>query len=377
LIDPSLSWNDLEFMKLSQKMSRIDSSPIRKAFELAGKIDNPINLSIGQPHFPCPANITAALNQAILDGKTAYTLTAGIPELREALAEKYRTVNHIKTASSDRVLVTSGISSALFLLFNALVDPGDEVLIISPYFLMYPSMLGFYGAKVSTLSENFQSEDIEKLSGKKFKLIIFSSPSNPTGKILEKERLEQLASLAEKTGAYLVSDEIYELFDYDKKFVSVGSFYDKAITLSGFSKTYSMTGLRLASILAEKEVITALTTLQQYTVVCAPSIVQWAGLEALKTPMDSYIEDYKEKRDFVYNELKDHYEFNKSDGAFYTFLKIKGRDEDFVQKAVEQEKIILVPGFIFCEDKEHVRLSFATTWENLKRGMEGLKRLSV
>jgi aminotransferase len=363
-------------MPLSEKMSRIDSSPIRKAFELASKIQNPINLSIGQPHFACPPNIISAMKQALDSGKTSYTLTAGIPELREAIAEKYKAFNNIPYASPDRVLITSGISSALFLLFNALLDPGDEVLIISPYFLMYPSMVGFYGGKIHTVHQDFTKEELAPFSKKKLKAIVFSSPSNPTGKILDKEQLENLADLAESTGAYLISDEIYELFDYDNKFLSVGSFYEKTITLSGFSKTYSMTGLRLASILAPLDVIQALTTLQQYTVVCAPSIVQYAGIEALKTDMSSYISDYKEKRDFVYDGLKDYYKVTKSDGAFYYFLEIKGNDEDFVKRAVEQEKIILVPGYIFCKDHNHVRLSFASEWENLKKGIEGLQRLA-
>jgi aspartate/methionine/tyrosine aminotransferase len=364
------------FMALAQKMSLIDSSPIRKAFELARSIENPINFSIGQPHFPCPSPIVDAMKQALDEGKTSYTLTAGIPELREAIAEKYRNFNKISYATSDRVLVTSGISSSLFLLFNALVDPGDECLIVSPYFLMYPSMLGFYGAKVHTVHESFQESDLGKWESKKLKIILFSTPSNPTGKILAKEQLDALARLAEKTGAYLVSDEIYELFDYDNKFSSIGSEYEKTITLSGFSKTYNMTGLRLSSILGPLDVMKALTTLQQYTVVCAPAPVQWAGIVALKTDMSSYISDYKEKRDYVYNELKDYYEMNKSDGAFYYFLKVPINDEDFVKKAVEQEKLILVPGYIFCEDHNHVRLSFACEWDQLKKGIAALQRLS-
>ncbi len=363
-------------MHLSKKMERIDSSPIRKAFELASRISNPINLSIGQPHFPCPRNIIEAMKKALTEGKTTYTLTAGIPELREALAEKYRIQNKILHAKAEEVLVTSGISSALFLLFNSIIDPGDETLIISPYFLMYPSMLRFYGAKVFTIQENFERVDLKPFYKHKLKLILFSTPSNPTGKILDKAQLESLAELAEMTGAWLISDEIYELFDYDHKFISVGSFYEKAVTLTGFSKSYSMTGLRLASIHAPLELIQALTTLQQYTVVCAPSAVQWAGIEALNTDMSSYIQDYREKRDYVYENLKDFYELEKSDGAFYSFLKIKGNDLDFIQRAVETERIILVPGYIFCEDSNHVRLSFATTWENLKMGIEGLRRLS-
>jgi aminotransferase len=353
-------------------MSGLDSSPIRKAFELAATLKDPINLSIGQPHFPCPTNITEALIKAARDGKTAYTLTGGIPELRNALAEKYISVNKIDYARSERIL----ISSALLLLFLTLVNPGDECLIVEPYFLMYPSMLKFYGGNTHTVHESFKKEDLEKYKSKKLKIIIFSTPSNPTGYVIKKEQLEALAELAESTGAWLISDEIYELFDYDKEFISVGSFYEKAITLSGFSKTYSMTGLRLASILAPEPLIKSLTTLQQYTIVCAPSITQYAGLEALKTDMSSYISDYNEKRDYVYNELKNHYEIQKSGGAFYFFIKIKENDEDFIKKAVEKKKLILVPGFIFTSSHNYVRLSFASEWENLRKGIQALKELS-
>ncbi|BDA78427.1 aminotransferase [Leptospira kobayashii] len=363
-------------MEFASRMYGIDSSPIRKAFELARTIENPINLSIGQPHFPCPPNIIDAMAEAARDGKTAYTLTGGIPELKEAMARKFLSENGINYATPDRILVTSGISSALFLLFNALVNPDDECLVISPYFLMYPSMLKFYGAKLLTVNESFSASDLDAFRKKKIKLIIFSNPSNPTGKVLSKEQLTALANLAEETGAYLISDEIYELFDYDKKFYSIGKDYDKTITLTGFSKTYNMTGLRLATILAPEEVIKALTTLQQYTVVCAPSVTQWAGIEALKTDMSSYIQDYKEKRDFVYESLKDFYPLEKSGGAFYYFLKVPIQDEEFTRLAITSKKLILVPGFIFCENKDHVRLSFATEWNNLKRGMTALQELS-
>ncbi|MDF3820299.1 pyridoxal phosphate-dependent aminotransferase, partial [Leptospira sp. 96542] len=217
--------------------------------------------------------------------------------------------------------------------------------------------------------------DLVDLESRKFKLIIFSNPSNPTGKVLSKEQLRALANLAEKTGAYLISDEIYELFDYDGKFFSIGSEYEKTITLTGFSKTYNMTGLRLATILAEEKIIQGLTTLQQYTVVCAPSITQWAGIEALKTDMSSYISDYREKRDFVYSSLKDHFPLQKSGGAFYSFFQIPGTDEDFILRAVKKD-LILVPGFIFCDKKNFVRLSFATEWETLKRGMTALQELA-
>jgi aminotransferase len=362
--------------ELSLRMGGLDTSPIRKAFERAASLKDPINLSIGQPHFPCPPNIIEAMNQAARDGKTAYTLSSGIPELKTALIEKYETVNKIPNCKPENVLVTSGVSSALLLLFSALINPGDECLVIMPYFLMYPSMLKFHGAKVTTIPENFQPSDLKELETKNFKLIIYSNPSNPSGYIFRKEQLEALAELAEKTSSYLISDEIYELFDYDHQFLSVGSFYSKAITLSGFSKTYSMTGLRLASILGPSELIKALTTLQQYTIVCAPSITQYAGIEALKTNMNEYINDYKEKRDYVYQELKSKFSVQKSAGAFYFFLPISGNDEEFIERALNEKSLILVPGFIFHESHNFVRISFASEWDNLKKGIEALKDLA-
>lgn len=367
----------MESLLLSERMFGLNSSPIRKAFELASTIQDPINFSIGQPHFQCPDNIKEAMVKAIRDGKTSYTLTGGIPELKEALIEKYINFNKIDYAIPQRLLITSGVSSALLLLFNAFVNQGDEVLLIEPYFLIYKSMLDFYGAKIHTIPENFSKTDIEQLKPTKLKFILFSNPSNPTGYILKKEQLELLAEYAESTGAYIVSDEIYEKFDYDNEFVSIGSFYEKAITLTGFSKTYSMTGLRLACILSDEKVNKALTTLQQYTIVCAPSATQYAGLEALKTDMSSYIQDYKEKRDYVHNALKAHYPIYKSPGAFYYFLPIKEKDEDFVQKAVLEKKVILVPGHIFTNSNHFVRMSYASEWDNLKKGVDALIDLSL
>ncbi|MDI7172733.1 pyridoxal phosphate-dependent aminotransferase [Leptospira santarosai] len=370
-----MSQSTLEYV-LANRIQSLDTSAIRKAFELAGTLKNPINLSIGQPHFPCPPNIIEAGCKALKDGKTAYTLTGGIPELKNALVEKYKNGNGISYATPERILVTSGISSAFLLLFNSLLNEGDECLVVTPHFLMYPAYIKIYGGTMNSIHESFEPEALKKFANKKLKIIIYSSPSNPTGKILSRKQLEALAELAEKTGAYLISDEIYELFDYDKKFISVGSFYDKAITLSGFSKTYSMTGLRLSSILAPEPIIKALTTLQQYTLVCAPSVTQWMGLEALKTDMSSYIADYKEKRDFVFESLKDLYEIGKSEGAFYFFIKIKEKDDDFIVRAVKEKELILVPGYIFTESKNYIRISFASEWENLKRGISALAELA-
>ena len=359
----------------SLKMNHVETSAIRKAFERAAKLKDPINFSIGQPHFPCPNNILQAISKALEENKTSYTLTGGIVELKEALASKYQTLNN--KAKKENFLITSGVSSALLLLFNAILNEGDNCLIISPYFLMYPFHAKLNGANCHFIDENFTKTDLNELKDKNFKLIIYSSPSNPTGKILSKEQITYLSNFAEEKNAFLIADEIYEMFDYDKKFHSASSIYSKAITLSGFSKSYNMTGLRLAYIFAQTQIIEMLTALQQYTIVCAPSIVQWGGIEALKTDVSEHIEDYHQKRDYVFEHLKNYYEdFKKSDGAFYCFLKVKGSDEIFVEKAASEKNLIVVPGNIFTNNKNYIRISFANNWDKLKKGVEVLKELA-
>ena len=362
--------------QFSKKMQDVETSAIRRAFERAAKLKNPINFSIGQPHFSCPTNILQAIDKALQEGKTSYTLTAGIPQLKDAIISKYER-DYQTSIKQENVLITSGVSSALLLLFQAILNEGDNCLMIEPYFLMYPFHAKLNQANCFFISENFTKEDLEKLQEQRFKLIIYCSPSNPTGKILSKEQIKILSEFSKKQDAYLISDEIYEAFDYNKKFCSITSIDPKAITVSGFSKSYSMTGLRLSWIIAPKEMIEILTALQQYTIVCAPSVVQWAGIEALKTDIHHHIEDYHQKRDYVFEHLKNYYEdFQKSDGAFYFFFKVRYQDEIFVEKAANEKNLILVPGNIFTRDQNHIRLSFATDWDKLKKGVEILKELA-
>lgn len=368
--------NDIKEFLFSERMKYIDTSQIRKMFDLAQKLKNPINLSIGQPHFPTPEPIIESLQKALKDGKTSYTMTQGIKELREKITEKFYNKNHIKT-SPDNILVSSGVSSLLILLFLAMIDPEDEVLLIEPAFLIYRGLTSFFRAKEILLNQHFTKEDIEKLTFKKLKLIIYSSPSNPTGYILNQEQIQLLAELAEKTGALLVSDEIYELFDYDNKFISAGSIYPKTLTLMGFSKSYSMTGLRLSAATGPTNVIKAMTTLQQYTIVCAPAPVQYAGITALDIDITHYVNYYKENRDILKESLKSLTEFYVPDGAIYLFAKVPSKHDDlsFCEKAIQEKELLIVPGRIFTNQNNWVRISFAVDREILYRGIESLKEL--
>ena len=353
---------------LSERMSRIDTSQIRRAFDLASKLKDPLNLSIGQPHYRMPDEIAAAIEKAIRDGKTTYTPTQGIFPLREAISQKETT--SARTVNPDNVIISSGVSSLLQLIFMSFIDPGDTVVLIDPYFLMYKSLADFFNARIITLPEDFTEDDIQSLDASKLKMILYASPSNPTGSILQRKQIQSLANLAESTGAILVSDEIYELFDYDEKFVSAGDVYPDSIVLKGFSKTFNMTGLRISYASGPSPVIKALTILQQYTVVCAPAPVQWAGITALGLDMSEYVNLYRKNRDLCVNMLKEKTKFPYPSGAFYIFPEVPESDAVFIERAASEKNLIIVPGNIFSRKNHHVRISYATTEEKLKAGLQ-------
>ena len=361
----------------SERMTRIDTSEIRRMFALAGTLKNPINLSIGQPHFPAPEPVRAAITEALNRNQTAYTQTQGIVELRERLARKFAEVNGF-TAHPDNILVSSGVSSLIQLLFMATIDPGDRVLLTDPAFLIYRSLLEFLGAKIEYIPENFSAEDMAEFRAREsknadaIKLIIFCTPSNPSGHIVSEAQIKLLAELAEETGAALVADEIYELFDYEGRFKSAASIYPNTITFMGYSKSYSMTGLRLSAVTGPEKFIKAMTTLQQYTVVCAPAPVQWAGIAALDLDMSAYVAEYKTNRDYCLERLSGKFEFTYPAGAFYFFAKIPGTDREFVERAIKEKELLVVPGRIFSREQNRVRISYATDRATLERGMDAL-----
>lgn len=366
----------------SERMTRIDTSEIRRMFALAGTLKSPINLSIGQPHFTAPPEVQSEITAALGRGQTAYTQTQGIAPLRERLARKFREQNNFD-AHPDNILISSGVSSLIQLLFLATIDPGDRVLLTDPAFLIYRSLLEFLGAKTEYIPENFSAADIDAyrqntkgsaVSAKPLKLIIFCSPSNPSGHIMTPEQLRLLANLAEDTGAALVADEIYELFDYEDSFTSAAAIYPQTVTFMGYSKSYSMTGLRLAAATGPEAIIKAMTTLQQYTVVCAPAPVQWAGIAALDVDMSGYVDEYRKNRDYVLERLESNprgkVKFTHPAGAFYVFPQIAGSDRDFVERAIKEKELLVVPGRIFSRATDRVRISYATDRATLERGLD-------
>jgi aspartate/methionine/tyrosine aminotransferase len=361
---------------IADRTALFDSSGIRKVFDLAAKMRNPINLSIGQPDFDVPTAARVAAIDAIQSGKNGYAMTQGMPVLREKLQARV----DAEYGHEDRKLfITSGTSGGLVLAMLALVNPGDEVIVFDPYFVMYEPLVKLVGAVPVVIDTypNFRI-DLDRLRGaitRRTKLILFNSPANPTGAMADEAEIRGLAELAAERNVVLLSDEIYRLFCYDRPFVSPARFNSRTLVLDGFSKTYGMTGWRLGFAHGPPEVIEAMTKLQQYSFVCAPQPFQWAGAAALEIDMHPHIDDYRRKRDLILAGLKGLYEVETPGGAFYAFPKAPwGTASEFVARAIENE-LLIIPGNIFSHRDTHFRISYAASDETIHRGIEVLRKL--
>ncbi len=362
---------------LSERSKAVEISGIRKVFELARSLKNPVNLSIGQPHFDVPEAIKSAAKAAIDAGKNGYTLTQGAPELRERLlADVRKAYPH-----PDRdVIVTSGTSGGLMLAILATVNPGDEVVAADPYFVMYPNMVALAGGTfvgVDTAPDfQFDANKFLAACTPRTKMILLCSPSNPTGAVIEPEAMRSIATFARRRGILLVSDEIYKAFHYDGPSRSPAEFDDSVLVIEGFGKTYGMTGWRLGFAHGPQALVDEMMKLQQSTFVCAPSIVQHAGLAACNYDVTGIVADYKRKRDRLVAGLKGHYEFAVPGGAFYLCPKAPwGTGTEFVAEAVRRN-LLVIPGNVFSKHDTHFRISYAASDETLERGIDILKAMA-
>ncbi len=364
---------------LSKRINQIEESGIRKVFELATKNKGEYtNLSIGQPHFKTPQALKESAKKAIDEDHNAYFPTLGSMELREKITKKLRTENQIK-ANLEEVMITTGAAGGIFLALSATINPGDEVILPDPYFVLYKQVLNYLGAKIVYLDTypNFDLnlENLKKLITKKTKMIIINSPNNPTGAVYSEKNLRGVVKIAEEKNLLILSDEIYERFNYEGDFFSIGSVYNNTITLNGFSKSHSVTGWRVGYLHAPVEIIEAINKLQQYTFVCAPSFAQRALTEQFELDISEFTEYYKKNRDFLCDSLKNKFEFRVPEGAFYAFLKIPENKENFIKNLLEN-KLLVVPSEAFSEKKGYFRISFAVPFSELEKGIEILKRLA-
>ncbi len=360
---------------LSERSYLVETSEIRKVFQMASSMKNPKDLSIGQPCFPVPEEVKEAMIQAIRDNKNNYTETQGIMPLREAISQRY--AKHNIDIHVDNIQISTGVASLLLLLYNIIFDPGDQVLLLDPYFLIYETLNQFHKLDTLYLPENFTEHDVQALIASKriqnLKAIIFSSPSNPTGKILSRQQIQLLGKLATDHQALLVSDEIYSSYDYDNKFIHCASLFpDKTITLDGFSKSHSMTGLRVGFAVAPQNlqyIIERMSALQQYSIVCAPHPAQWGAVKALEIPIHDQINKMRQKRDLVLSYLKNVTTFPNPEGAFYVFPTIFEDSQLFITKAIKHD-LLVVPGYIFSKNRKTIRISYAQDDSILEEGLK-------
>jgi aspartate aminotransferase/aminotransferase len=362
---------------IADRMGRIEASGIRKIFELGRDLKDPVNLSIGQPHFDVPQPIKNAAKQAIDGGANGYTVTQGIAELRTKLAAEIRG----RLPGQDReVLVTAGTSGAIMLALCATVNPGEEVILFDPYFVAYPNLVTLAGGTsvvINTYPDfRIDVDSVRAAITPRTKAILFSSPSNPTGVISEGETLRDLAILARERGVLLIADEIYRSFWYEGSFRSAAEFDPNVLVLDGFGKSYGMTGWRLGYAHGPKRLIDEMAKIQQFTFVCAPSPVQHAGLAALDVDVRPIVADYRRKRDFLCDALAGRYDITRPGGAFYIYPKAPwGSGTEFVQEAI-RHNLLVIPGVAFSRKDTHFRISYAASDEMLQRGAEILWRMA-
>jgi aspartate/methionine/tyrosine aminotransferase len=362
---------------LADRTRTIEVSGIRKVFDLARTLKDPVNLSIGQPHFDVPESIKAAAKVAIDAGQNGYTPTQGAPELRDRLkadvAKQY--------AHADRdVIVTSGTSGGLLLALLAVVNPGDEVILPDPYFVSYPHLVTLAGGTsvyVDTYPDfRLDPDRVAAAITPRTKAVMLCSPANPTGAVTPPAAMKALAEVCRDRGVLLVSDEIYKAFHYDAGPCSPAEFDPVVLVIEGFGKTYGMTGWRLGYAHGPKPVIDAMMKLQQFTYVCAPSAFQHAGLAAMDFDASGIVSDYKRKRDLLAEGLRGRYEFALPGGAFYLFARTPwGTGTEFVTEAI-RNNLLVIPGGSFSRRDTHFRISYAATDETIRRGVEILNRLA-
>jgi aspartate aminotransferase/aminotransferase len=371
---------------IADRMRLLDASGIRKVFDLAAKMKDPINLSIGQPDFDVPKAIKDAAIEAIRAGFNKYTQTQGMESLLNILAEGcckefgWHDPYHGKVFGDRGYLVTSGVSGALMLAMMTLVNPGDEVVLTDPYFVMYSHLVNLAGGAPVPVStyDDFRPDPqrIADAITDKTRMLIINSPANPTGVVYSGQELRDIAAIAAKRDLLVISDEIYNLFCYDQPYVSMVSVYDNTLLMRGFSKSYAMTGWRMGWCTGPRSIIEKMTMLQQYSFVCAPSMAQAAALVALETDMSAEVAAYKKKRDMVYSVLGPAMGLVKPGGAFYAFCPAPGGNaSEFVAKAIANN-VLVIPGNVFSSRDTHFRVSYATSDDKLAKGLEILAGLA-
>jgi aminotransferase len=372
---------------LSRTVASLKPSGIRKFFDIAATMGDVISLGIGEPDFTTPEPIIEAGIRALHDGETHYTSNHGIMPLREAISSHLENLYGVRYEPVNEIIVTVGVSEALYLTFTALLDPGDEVIIPTPCFVSYQAEVTLAGGNpveiYTTMEDDFQPDPavIEKAITPKTKAILLGYPNNPTGAVAKRETLEAIADIAERHDLVVISDEIYDRLVYGQEHVCFPAFpgmQERTILLGGFSKDYAMTGWRIGYTAGPASLIKGLVRIHQYSVMSAPTISQYGALAALKTGEPYVAEmraEYNRRRKLIYQGLNNlGLPTFEPHGAFYVFPSVHNTgldDEAFAEKLLLEEKVAVVPGSSFGDAGiGFVRCSYATSFEKIEIALE-------
>lgn len=376
---------------ISKTVVSLKKSGIRNFFDIVSEMKDVISLGVGEPDFDTPWHIREEGIYALEKGKTFYTSNAGLKELRVEIDNYLKRTQNISYNLANEIIVTVGGSEAIDIGLRAMVNAGDEVIIPQPSYVSYEPCAILAGAKpviIDLKAENefrLTAEELKNAITDKTKILILPFPNNPTGAIMERKDLEEIAKVCIENDIYVISDEIYGELSYKEKHVSIASIAgmkERTILINGFSKAYAMTGWRLGYACGPKEIIEQMVKIHQYAIMCAPTTSQYSAVEALKKGDDDVKlmrESYNQRRRFLMNAFKEMgLECFEPYGAFYVFPSIKEfgmTSEEFAMKFLEEEHVAVVPGTAFGDSGEgFLRISYAYSIENLKRAMERLKR---
>ena len=391
-------------MELSRKAQRIEPSVTlaitAKAKEMKENGVDVISFGAGEPDFNTPTNIIDAAIKAMNDGNTKYTNVNGILTLREAICRKFKDDNNL-SYNPSQIVVSTGAKQSLANAFLAILNPGDEVIVPSPYWVSYPELIGLADGKAVFVNSDkkfdykFTKENLEEVVSEKTKAIILNTPNNPTGTVYSKDELIEIAEFAKKYNLIIVSDEMYEKLIYDgEKHISIASIsqdaYERTIVINGLSKSYAMTGWRLGYCGASEKIAKLMTNIQSHMTSNVCSITQYAAIEALNGPQDKVKEmifEFEKRRNYMVDTLEgiEKLSIIKPQGAFYIMINLDeclgktingeviNNSMDFSAKLLEYEKVAVIPGKAFGLDN-YVRVSYATSMEAIKEGLNRIKK---
>ncbi|MBC7226492.1 MAG: aminotransferase class I/II-fold pyridoxal phosphate-dependent enzyme [Thermoflexales bacterium] len=376
---------------VSERIASVPPSGIRRFFDIAATMEDVISLGIGEPDFTTPEPILQAGIEALKRGETHYTSNSGLMELRRAIAEHLDRLYGQTYNPASEILITVGVSEALYLACAATLDPGDEVIIPEPCFVSYAPEVIFAGGvpvMVPTSAENnwqVTAEAIEAAVTPKTKALLLGYPSNPTGAVMSRERLNEIAAVVKRHNLLVISDELYDRLVYDTQhvcFPSLPGMYSRTILLMGFSKAYAMTGWRIGWAAGPAEIMEMMRRVHQYTIMCAPTVAQYAALVAIKEG-EPFVEEmrreYDRRRRLIVGGLNEiGLTCVEPKGAFYAFpsIAVTGMDDNtFAERLLQEERVAVVPGSAFGPSgKGYVRCSYATAYEKIEEALERMRR---